>query len=259
MNGASALYEGRVTHRRLEPGGHGFAYRVFLLYLDLGELDALTRAVGPFSHRGPAPVRFRRADYLGPAERPLDEAARDVVEARLGRRPAGPVRLLTHARTWGYVFNPVSFYYCHDGDGALDAIVAEITNTPWGERHAYVLDARQDAAPGARARFAKAFHVSPFQPLEQQYAWRFGAPGASLRVDMTNLDAAGARFHATLALRRRPLTTRGLLGALARHPFLTHRVWLAIYAQAARLYLGRAPFHVHPAKRAGAASAGDPA
>lgn len=280
MKRASAIYEGAVRHRRLDDTRHAFRHRLFLLYVDLDELPGLFRRRWFWSARRPNLAWFRRADYLGPADRPLDEAVRDRVEAELGRRPAGPVRVLTQLRTLGYVFNPVSFYYCHDSGGELDAIVAEITNTPWGERHAYVLDARdgephgglppqvagehdeegeaRDADRGRRLRwrFAKDFHVSPFQRMEQLYEWSFGLPGERLDVGMTSFEGGRPVFTAGLACRRRAITAAGLAGVLVRHPLLTFRVHAAIYWQAARLFLKRAPFFVHPGKRKPAAGSG---
>jgi len=252
----SAIYEGRVEHERTGPRRHAFRNRLFLMYLDLDELPELFRGRWLWSVGRPNLVWFRRADYLGPPERELREAVLDRVEEELGRRPRGPVRMLSHLRTLGYVFNPVTFYYCHgDGEGEpLEAVVAEITNTPWRERHAYVLDVRAgEAAPEDGGswtwRFDKDFHVSPFHDMDQRYEWRFGLPGEWLEVGMTSREDGRAVFHAGLSCQRREITTRSLAAALLRHPLLTLRVHLAIYLQAARLFLKRTPFFVHPSKR----------
>ncbi len=248
---ASALYDGAVLHRRIEPRRHVFRYRLFLAYLDLDELPDVFRGRWLWSARGPNVVWFRRADYMGPRDVPLRQAVLDRVESELGRRPGGAVRVLTQLRTFGYLFNPVSFYYCFDPAGELDAVAAEITNTPWNERHTYVLDAREAASDaGLRARFEKRFHVSPFHGMQQVYDWSLSAPGDSLRVDMVNHEGGKVVFHAGLAAERRPLTSASLAGALLRHPLLTLRVHLAIYWQAARLWAKRIPFHVHPRKSA---------
>lgn len=248
----SALYEGRVEHRRVGPRPHAFRNRVFLTYLDLDEADEICDRRWLWSRKRPNLVWFRRADYLGPREVPLREAVLDRVEAELGRRPDGAVRMLTHLRTLGYVFNPVTFYYCFDDGENLEAVVAEITNTPWKERHAYVLDARNseaEAGSGHAWRFAKQFHVSPFFGMDQDYRWRFQEPGASLDVHMTNLEQGRPVFTAGLRLERRPLTALRLASALVRHPFLTFLVPLAIYWHAARLWAKRTPFFTHPDKR----------
>jgi hypothetical protein len=242
----SAIYEGSVHHRRRVDKEHAFGYRLFLLYLDLDELEA-----GMFRRRL-SPLRFRREDYMGPADRPLKLAVLDRMEAHLGRRPSGAVRMLTQLRTFGYVFNPVTFYYAFDPAGQLEAVAAEITNTPWAERHTYVLDARGRGGDALRWRFRKEFHVSPFLDMDVDYAWRFSQPGPELEVHMTNLREGEPAFQAGLRTRRRELTVRNLAAVLLKHPLLTYRVSLAIYLQAALLWLKRAPFHVHPSKRASA-------
>jgi DUF1365 family protein len=237
---ASAIYSGTVSHARLGPRAHAFSYRMYMLYLDLDELPGLGLR------------SFRRSDYLGDPARDLATEVRDRVEAALGFRPAGPVRLLTHVRSLGYVFNPVSFYYCFDEGGErLRAVVAEITNTPWGERHAYVLQAGPD---GAVSTFDKAFHVSPFYPMEQTYAWRLGAPGERLEVEMVNLEKGAEVFRAGLALRRRAFSAAALRQAAVLQPLMAWKVHAAIYWQALRLWVKGVPFHVHPAKRAATAT-----
>jgi DUF1365 family protein len=246
----SALYEGKVHHTRLEPRRHDFAYRLCLLYLDLDELPQLFRGRWLWSVERWNLASFRRADYLGPSERPLKEAVLDRVEEELGRRPAGAVRMLSQLRTFGYVFNPVTFYFVHGEGGELEALVAEITNTPWRERHAYVLDTRDALGKEVLSwRFDKDFHVSPFFDMDQVYEWRFTRPGEHLEVHMTNHEAGRPVFHAGLACERRPLTGRVLAGALLRHPLQALRLHAAIYWQAARLFLKRTPFFTHPDKR----------
>lgn len=245
----SALYTGRLRHRRHEPVAHAFSYRTTLFWLDLAELDRVFRGRWLWSARRPALGRFRRDDYLGGGGVPLGEAVRDRVAAETGRRPQGPIRMLTQLRMLGYSFNPVSFYYCYDAaDTRVEAIVAEITNTPWKERHAYVLR----TAHGAPMRFglSKAFHVSPFMPMDIEYEWRFSAPAETLAVHMANLRDGRRVFDATLMLRRREISGASLAATLLRQPAAPLAVVARIYWQALRLRARRVPFHVHPAKRA---------
>jgi DUF1365 family protein len=258
----SALYLGRVRHRRFAPRAREFEYRLYMAWLDLAELEHVFAGRWLWSARRPALAWFRRADYLGDPALPLDEAVRRRVHEETGARPMGPIRMLTHLRQFGVGFNPVTFYYCYSPDGRrVDAIVAEITNTPWNERHAYVLSAATEAGahPGApagagralRHRFRKAFHVSPFLEMALDYDWRFSAPIGRARAIAVHMEDAkdGERvFDATLTLERREITGRTLARALASFPLMTARVVGAIYWQALRLWLAQVPFHPHPRK-----------
>ncbi|HEY5810194.1 MAG TPA: DUF1365 domain-containing protein, partial [Povalibacter sp.] len=192
----TALYEGWVRHRRLHPTPHAFRYRLFMTYLDLAEIEEAFRGRWFWGTQPSALVRFRREDYLGDPDQPLDHAVRERVAIATGSRPVGPIRLLTHLAHFGYSFNPVSFYYCFDRSGErLESIVAEITNTPWKERHTYVLHARKDdSSRTIHRQFAKEFHVSPFMPMDLQYDWRFSTPGRALAVHMNLSDGQEEMF-----------------------------------------------------------------
>lgn len=249
----SALYTGRVRHRRRGLRPHAFSYRITYVWLDLAELDSVFRGRWFWSTKRRALAWFRRADYLGDAALPLDVAVRDRVEAATGRRPAGPVRMLSQLRNYGYCFNPVTFYYCYAASGdSVDTIVAEITNTPWGERQSYVLPVPPDRGAEADGRpfeftFDKTFHVSPFMPMTQTYRWRFGVPGKDVAVHMDNFEGGVSVFDATLVLHREAISTASLARVLVRFPASCVRVLAAIYWQALRLWLKRVPFHPHPA------------
>jgi DUF1365 family protein len=241
----SAIYEGWVRHRRIEPVRHSFRYRVFMTLLDLDELPELFDRHPLYSARRPAPARFRRSDYLGDPDVPLAEAARLLVAERTGRRPRGPVRLLTHLRYLGRSFNPVSFYYLYDRAAErVEAVIAEVTNIPWRERHAYVVEQR---GPGPiRGRMAKRLHVSPFMPMEQEYEWRITEPGEALGVGIANLERGRRVFDATLAMGRRELSAASMTKVLATYPPMSLAVPARIYANALRLKLKGARFHAHP-------------
>ena len=241
----SAVYVGRVSHVRQGRAAQAFSYPLYMLYLDLEELPNL-RLWPMLGIESLGLLSFRRRDYRGSPARPLGDTIRDDVERELGFRPPGPVRLLTLVRSLGPAFNPVSFYYCFAADGTtLVAVVAEITNTPWGERHAYVVPA---VAEGATASFPKEFHVSPFLPMTHHYSWQLSTPGSELTVAMQNRAAEQQVFRAQLSLTRRPLSRFRLLSLALAHPFMSGRVLLAIYARALRLWWRGAPFFPHPVR-----------
>lgn len=244
----SCIYEGRVRHRRYGPAPHAFSYTLFMMHLDLAELPQVFAKSWLWSDGGWGVARFRRRDHLraAPPNQPLDAAARDLVAQRLGRRPAGPITLLTHCEYFGYRFNPVSFFFCWtDGGDRLDAIIAEINNTPWGEQHCYVLDAAGGAGPRA-FEFEKQFHVSPFMGMDTRYIWRITPPAGTLGIHMDCLRDGRKFFDATLALRRTAITPGSLTRVLIQHPFMTARVIAAIYWEALRLWLKGCAYHPHP-------------
>lgn len=254
----SCLYVGQVRHRRTTPVRHAFRYPLFMVYLDLAELGRVFRGRWLWSCTRPALARFAREDHLGDPQTDLAESVRDFVEHAGGRRPDGPIRLLTQLRHFGYGFNPVSFYYCFDReDRALDCIVAEVNNTPWGERHCYLLP----VDPGQRGYRHLAFgnrkemHVSPFMPMDMEYRWRMTAPGDHLAVHIENHRDRSKVFDATLSLRREPITGRSLARALLQFPFMSLRVITAIHWQALKLWLKGCPIHDHPARAGDAAPA----
>lgn len=251
MNGIvhSAIYAGWVRHRRLLPQAHAFRYRLFQVYLDLEELPRLFEGRWFWSHERRNLASFRRADYLGPVDLSLIDAVRLKLRQSTGAEHDGPIRLLTHLRYFGYINNPVSFYYCFAPDGqTLRHIVAEITNTPWGERHQYVLPLSAAERHGSAYHFGfdKDFHVSPFLPMDLRYDWRFEPPGSDLRIHMNASRGAEKRFDATLVLQRRPWTGAGLARALIRFPWMTLTVLRGIYWQAFLIRCKRNPFYAHP-------------
>jgi DUF1365 family protein len=263
---ASAVYEGSVRHRRFEPIEHSFRYRLFLMYLDLDELPGVLDPFPLFSARRPAPAHFQRSNYMGDPDRPLAECARDAVEAKTGNRPTGPVRLLANLRYLGHVFNPVSFYYCFEESGErVDAVVADVNNIPWGERHPYVLARGSRRGAVLTDELDKTLHVSPLMGMEQTYACRASEPGERLSVHIESRPvqradpplggqdvapaASGKTFDATLSLRRRELSRARLAGMLARYPAMSLQTVAKIYAQSLRLKLKGARYFPHPEGR----------
>jgi hypothetical protein len=223
--------------------------RLFMCYLDLAELPALLDGFRRASARSRALAEFRRSDHLGDPQVPLADEVRALVAARGGEAPGGPIRLLTNLRYFGHGFNPVSFFFCfEDGGDRVSQVVAEVTNTPWGECHAYLLepDPARPAGGILRGRFAKEFHVSPFMGMDHEYAWRMTEPGEQLIIHIESERAGELAFDATLSLRRRPLTPATLDRLLLRHPLLTLAVVRAIYANGLRLWLKGARYFPNP-------------
>lgn len=215
-----------------------------MLYLDIDELDIVFRRRLLWSTGGFSLAWFRRQDHLFNSNIDLKTEIRDIVEKETGMIPAGPIRLLTHLRYAGYYFSPISLYYCFDNrDENIDFIVAEVNNTPWGERHCYVLG-KHNREPQKKLRFRhkKCFHVSPFMNSNMDYVWQLGKPEKSLVVHIENHSGDGILFDATLTLRRKPITALNLARILLRYPIMTIQVIVLIYWQAFRLWLKRIPY-----------------
>ena len=181
----SGIYKGWVRHRRLHPRAHEFRYRVFMMYIDLSELDTLFAGNILWSNKTPALAYFRRSDYLGDSDVPLEESVRIKVQEETGCYPTGKVCLLTNLRYFGFSFNPISCYYIFDENDQLETIISEVSNTPWKEKHYYVLSCDPNKRI-QRINFKKTFHVSPFHPMDHLYRWKNNSPDKKAFIHMEN-------------------------------------------------------------------------
>lgn len=243
----SAIYSGILTHRRDMAPAHRFAYRMRLLWLDLNEVSDLFACTRAWSAQKPAIGWLRRRDYLRPETASLQQAVRDEIAAQLGVMPGGPIRMLTAPRVFGIGFNPLTLYYCYSSDGSsLEFVLAEVRNTPWLQRHCYALDLRAASDPA----HAKAFHVSPFLPMDLSYHWQLTQPGDNLNVVIRNERAGVPVFRAVLALQREAeLTPARLQQELWRHWPQGLKTLAGIYWQALKLLLRGARFFSHPGNK----------
>ncbi len=245
----SCIYTGEVRHRRYLPRSHVFNYSLFMMYLDLDELDTIFHGRWLWSKDRIALARFRREDHLGDPKQPLSEAVRDAVEKHTKIRPAGPIRLLTHLRYFGFVINPVSFYYCFSQDGTqIETVLLEVHNTPWNEQHVYIEQISENDAnrTSLKLNFSKVFHVSPFMAMEMNYQGIMNKPGNSLVVHLENIEHNLKIFDATLMMKRKAITTASLNSMLFLFPFMTMKVLFAIYFEALRLWWKKIPYCPHP-------------
>ena len=245
----SAIYKGTVTHQRYRPIAHQFTYKIFMIYLDLDEISSVFDGTWLWSTHTPSLAWFRRADYHGNRSRPLADEVRDTIASRTGTYCNGPIRLLTNLRYFGHCFNPVSFYYCFDKNGQeINCILAEITNTPWNERHCYVVN-QTTPSNSLHQQFSKTFHVSPFIDMDIDYDWRFARPSSEIQVSMKNYERHSVLLETHLFLKREPISPKALNKTLAGYPLMTLKVVLGIYWQALLLKYKGCPFYPHPTKR----------
>lgn len=246
----SRIYQGVLRHRRVSPRRHEFQYKVAMPYLCLDELPDIFSNSHFWSASGPALAQFRRSDFLGDPALPLQEEVRRRIREETGVLQTGPIYLLANLRYFGYVINPIACYYCFNKDETrLEYVVAEVNNTPWNERHSYVLPGPEGRA-WLKTSFDKEFHVSPFNPMDMRYNWRSNTPDRRLVLHMENTAEGEKVFDATLSLSAQPMTGTNLNKLLFRYPFMTAKVGLAIYWQALRLFLKGVPVYAHPGNHA---------
>lgn len=248
----SCIYQGSVFHHRIGSITHRFQKRLYMLYLDLDELDRVFDRRWLWSTSRSALARFKRADHVGDSTEPLRETVCKILrKSGLDEEPHS-IGLLTQLRNFGFVFNPLSLFYCHNEQGELTRVVAEVRNTPWLERHCYVLNPEPDQSasgdPLCLAKVDKEFHVSPFMPMDMNYHWRFDQPSSDLAVQIENWQHGTKRFEVGMKLRRLPITASNLAWMLIKYPLMPQQTIASIYWQALRLWLKKAPFYSHPNK-----------
>ncbi len=246
----SSIYEGKVTHKRLTPAQNNFNYKIFLVYLDLAEIDAVFKGRLFWSVDKASLCRLRRSDHFGDPLLTLDQTIRDKVENEIGRRPKGPIRMLTHLCYFGYYFNPICIYYCFDETGIhLDVIVGEVSNTPWGQKHVYVLPIEEgkEACNTDKNRLLKfnnkkCFHVSPFMKMDLEYFWQITVPSESLFVQIEVKDPSETLLDVKLELKRQVINGWNLAHLLLKFPWMTGQVISLIYYQALKLWFKKVPY-----------------
>ena len=236
----SAIYHGQVFHHRFVPKRHQFSYKVFLYWLKLNEISDLASSIKGFSDTegGISVVRFKRSDYLGDPQVKLEEAVKNRMLELGAQDVSGDVFFLGQLRTFGWYFSPVNFYYLRNSNGHFTYLLAEVSNTPWNQRHHYLVDLEKQAdAP-------KAFHVSPFNPMDMQYQWHIQAPGEQLKLHLS-CKQTRKHFHAALNMRRQTFSNRNFRRALLGIPSMTLKTVAGIYWQATKLFVKGVPFYSH--------------
>lgn len=239
---ASFLYLGQVRHRRKRPKLNAFTYPLFMPLIDLDEIEQLSSSVRFFSLNRFNWAQLKRSDYL--ADMPqfcLKEAAIAKLKELTGYECHGKVQMLGQLRYLGIYFSPINCFYCYNPDGELDYLLAEVSNTPWLEKHYYAVPAKE--MPQMQQ---KVFHVSPFMGLDMAYLWRFKAPANRLLLHLENHDSQGLLFDATLTMIQKPLNSRTLIKTLLRIPAMTLSVVLRIYWQALKIWLKGIPYVPYP-------------
>lgn len=262
----SGIYSGHIRHRRFTPVLHRFRYSMFMMYLDVDEIDSLSDRVTCFGRSWFHFARFRRQDYIDGAD-DIHLAVEDKIHQLTGERIHGKVSMLCHLRYGGLYFSPLNMYYVFDQQGVWQYVLAEVSNTPWNQRHYYAIPAKQY---WQQKHFIddKAFHVSPFNPMDQDYVWQLSLPDSIVRVHLEvdskkdsfcrggekeyyknsnhNSEVSTKVFDATLVMKKQSFTSATLLRHLLGTPIMMVKVLVGIYWQAFKLWRKGAPIYDHP-------------
>lgn len=231
---------------------HEFKYQLFMCYLDLHELENSNDLSNLLPRKNFGFSTFREKDHLKDFDYSLTESVKELFRLKTDYQPTGPIRLLTQLSYFGYYFSPLNLYYCFDSkDKYVEAIIAEVTNTPWKEEYLYILDSdNQKISEGDNKELfyshPKDFHVSPFMEMQQQYNWKVTEPTDNLTVDLTSFQDSKKKFQASLILQKKELTRTNLLKMRIRFPFMSAQIMQGIYWQAFKLWWKKCPFYSHP-------------
>jgi DUF1365 family protein len=243
----SCIYKGQVSHQRFKPRVHKFTYSLFMMYVDLAELPTLFNKYLAWSNNKPGLAAFYRKDHHGNESESLSDSIRILVKQKTGDSIQGPIRLLTHFRYFGYVFNPISLYFCYDAsDQNVTHVVAEVTNMPWKEQHCYVLTGHTEGDTFTTPDHQKEFHVSPFMNMDMNYRWHIQIPKENLNIRIESIKNKSKLFDASIRLKRLDLNSSNLTKTLLSFPLMTLKVAGAIHLQALKLWLKRIEYVPHP-------------
>jgi len=239
----ACLYKGWVNHTRLTPFKHNFTYPLFMVMLDLEEIPNCFSGLPGWSTKPFRPVQFRREDYYGQTNVSLYDSIKQLVKVRTNKNINGPIKLLTHLRYFGHCFNPISVYYCYnENEKDIEAVVAEVSNTPWNEKFCYVLpieNIKEDL------EIQKEFHVSPFLPLDLTYRFQIAEPNDELALNIYVENNKQTVLIAKMNMTQKKLTRTSSLKTLVRFPLMTLQIITKIYWQALKLKLKGATIYNH--------------